>query len=139
MKRYTPVATYIGCGEYAGGTEVDEEGEYVLHDDHLNAIDAIKGEPHADRCYQSKRLKEQLKESISENLEQARLLGMSASREAALLAELAAARRERDEFRSALLAIFAVAEQYDTPDWNVVSDCAWLATAAIGAARKETP
>jgi hypothetical protein len=49
--------------------------------------------------------------------------------------ELAEARRERDEFRSALLAIFAVAEQYDTPDWNVVSDCAWLATAAIDAAR----
>jgi hypothetical protein len=112
MKRYTPVATYIGCGEYAGGTEVDEEGEYVLHDDHLNAIDAIKGEPHADRCHQSKRLKEQLKESISENLEQARLLGMSASREAALLAEIAAARRERDRLREVALAML---DAMDTP------------------------
>ncbi len=56
---------------------------------------------------------------------------------ASLRSELAEARRERDEFRSALLAIFAVAVEYDTPEWNVVSDCARLATGAA-TARGET-
>jgi hypothetical protein len=34
VKRYEPIAKYIGTGEYVGDTQFAGDGEYVLHDDY---------------------------------------------------------------------------------------------------------
>jgi hypothetical protein len=60
-------------GDYELTIAPQEDGDYVLHADHLAAmaakdaeIAAMKGEDHADRCAQSRRLKEQLRAAEQE-------------------------------------------------------------------------
>lgn len=49
LKRYTPVADYIGSGDYIGDATVDEDGDYVLYTDAMEAIRKAREEALEDR------------------------------------------------------------------------------------------
>lgn len=44
MKRWDPTVAYLGSGEYAPDMEESVDGDYVLHIDHLKALDALRRE-----------------------------------------------------------------------------------------------
>lgn len=44
MRRWDPVAAYIGSGEYVPDMEECERGDYVLCVDHVAALDALRRE-----------------------------------------------------------------------------------------------